>query len=259
MFKEELQQSKHAARIAGQIIMSYYDQDFKIETKDDNSPVTIADKEADRAIRMHLAAIFPNYSFLTEEGADDLKRLENSHVWIVDPLDGTKDFINHDDEFTVNIALSVNGVIKVGVVFVPVTNTIYYATENGGAFRQKGEESPVRIYANKKTRNLTISHSRYHQREEETNFIKRNSDIIKNIVTFGSTLKALKIAEGEIEMFYRSGRGTKEWDIAASDLIITEAGGLFINHDETKFIYNKKDVNNYNGYLIVNRKENIRK
>ncbi len=258
MYQNELNQAINAALIAGTIIMDYYNSDYNVEIKDDKSPVTAADKDADEAIRKVLAPLFPTYSFLTEEGEDDLSRLENSHVWIIDPLDGTKDFINKDDEFTVNIALAVNGEIKVGVIYVPVQQTMYYASAGNGAFRQIKNETPQRIYVNDKKEDLTISSSRYHLRTEELSFYLRNNDLITNVVTFGSALKALKIAEGVIEMFYRSGPGTKEWDTAASDLIVTEAGGLFINHDGSRFTYNKKDVNNHKGYLIVNRKENIR-
>lgn len=258
MYQNELKQAINAALIAGNIIMDYYNSDYKVEIKADDSPVTAADKDADQAIRKALMPFFPTYSFLTEEGKDDLVRLENSHVWIIDPLDGTKDFINKDDEFTVNIALAVNGVIKVGVIYVPVQKTMYYASAGNGAYRQIENETPQQIFVNDKLNNLTISTSRYHRRSAETAFYERNNDIITNIVTYGSALKALKIAEGVIEMFYRSGPGTKEWDTAASDLIVTEAGGLFVNHDGSYFTYNKKDVNNHNGYLIVNRKENIR-
>ncbi|HZJ89859.1 MAG TPA: 3'(2'),5'-bisphosphate nucleotidase CysQ [Bacilli bacterium] len=258
MYKKELEHSIKAARIAGELIMSYYKKDFAIETKSDNSPVTEADEAADLAIREYLAPKFPTYSFLTEEGVDDLDRLKNSHVFIVDPIDGTRHFINRDGEFTVNIALSVNGEVKVGVIYVPVTEELYYAVKGGGAYRLTSDNIAHKIQVNDKTENLTISCSIHHQHVTEIAFIERNKDIISNTVSLGSTLKAIKIAEGEIEMFYRGSRGTKEWDVAASDIIVTEAGGLFINHDGTKIIYNKQDVNNYNGYLIVNRKENIR-
>lgn len=258
MYKKELEHSINAARIAGELIMSYYNKGFEIETKSDDSPVTEADKAADIAIRDYLAPKFPTYSFLTEEGVDDLDRLNNSHVWIVDPIDGTRHFINHDGQFTVNIALAVNGEVKVGVIYVPVSAELYYATKGGGAYLAKGDEVARKIRVSEKVSNLTIASSIYHQYPAEVDFIARNKDVISNIVPLGSTLKAVKIAEGEIEMFYRGGQGTKEWDIAASDVIVTEAGGLFINHDGTKITYNKKDVNNYNGYFIVNRKENIR-
>lgn len=258
MYKKELKHSIKAAQIAGELIMTYYNKGFAIETKSDNSPVTEADKAADLAIRDYLASKFPTYSFLTEEGVDDLNRLGNSHVWIVDPIDGTRHFINHDGQFTVNIALAVNSEVKVGVIYVPVTKELYYAIKGHGAYVALGDEPAQKIFVNDKTKNLTIASSVYHQHADEVAFIERNKDIISETIPLGSTLKAVKIAEGKIEMFYRGGPGTKEWDIAASDIIVTEAGGLFINHDGTSFLYNKKDVNNYNGYFIVNRKENIR-
>ncbi|MDY0214956.1 MAG: 3'(2'),5'-bisphosphate nucleotidase CysQ [Bacilli bacterium] len=257
-YTKELEAAIKAGIIAKDIIMDIYNSSFEVEIKEDNSPVTIADKTADQAIRNYLAPLFPTYHFLTEEGVDNKERLNAEFVWIVDPLDGTKDFIHRDNEFTICIALSRHGKIVVGVIIAPVTGRVYYATENGGAYERLSDGTNIKLQVNNKTSNITIAASRYHKKASETDYIKRNSDLITNIVTLGSTLKAIAIASGEIEMFYRTGRGTKEWDVAAADIIVTEAGGLFLKPDLTKIIYNKEDVHNHDGYIIVNRKENIR-
>ncbi|OQA78563.1 MAG: 3'(2'),5'-bisphosphate nucleotidase CysQ [Tenericutes bacterium ADurb.Bin239] len=257
-YKKELEAALAAGRIARDIILNVYDGDFDVEIKDDNSPVTIADQMADKAIREYLGPLFPTYAFLTEEGVDNLERLSADYVWIIDPVDGTKDFINRDGEFTVCIALTYKGEVVVGVIVAPVPNEFYYATKGGGAYQLFEDGTTKKLQVNDKTSNLTATHSRHHLKPTDVEYIEKHKDLISNVVIIGSTLKAIAIAKGDIELFYRSGPGTKEWDIAAADLIVTEAGGIFIRPDGKKFIYNKIDVHNRDGYLIVNRKENIR-
>lgn len=257
-YKHELEAAIKAGLIAKDIIMDVYRGTFQIEIKDDNSPVTIADQKADAAIRSYLAPLFPTYHFLTEEGVDNLERLNASYVWIVDPLDGTKDFVNRDDEFTVCIALSYLGEIVVGVIVAPVSGRVFFATKGEGSFELLHDGTTKRLHVSDKVKDITISTSRYHRRKSEDEYLERNKDLIKNVVTLGSTLKAIAVASGEIELFYRGSDGTKEWDVAAADLIVSEAGGLFIRPNGSKIIYNKKDVHNRDGYIIANLKENIR-
>lgn len=258
MYEKELRAALEACRIASKIILDIYHQNFDVEIKEDDSPVTIADKTADAAIRAYLGPLFPDYHFLTEEGADDLARLNVPYVWIVDPLDGTKDFINRDDEFSVCIALSYQGEIVVGVIAAPVTGDLYYATLNGGAFSLTPSGAIKKLHVSNKTSNITAVASRYHRRSNENDYFERNKDLVTRVLTIGSTLKAIAIAKGEAELVFRGSSGTKEWDIAASDLIVSEAGGLFLKPNGEKIKYNKRDVRNLDGYIIVNRKENIR-
>ncbi len=258
MYQKELQAALEACRIANKIILDIYHQNFAVEIKEDDSPVTIADKTADAAIRNYLGPRFPSYHFLTEEGADDLARLNADYVWIVDPLDGTKDFINRDDEFSVCIALSYKGDIVVGVIGAPVSGDLYYATLNGGAFHLSPAGEIKKMQVNHKTSEITAVASRYHRRDSENDYFTRNNDLISKVITIGSTLKAIAIAKGEAELVFRGSAGTKEWDVAASDLIVTEAGGLFLKPNGEKIKYNKKDYRNLEGYIIVNKKENIR-
>ncbi len=258
MYEKELAAALEACRIANKIILDIYHQNFDVEIKDDDSPVTIADKTADAAIRTYLAPLFPDYHFLTEEGVDDLTRLSADYVWIVDPLDGTKDFINRDDEFSVCIALSYKGEIVVGVIGAPVSGDLYFATLKGGAFHLAPNGVTKQIHVSNKTSEITAVASRYHRRKSEDDYFDRNSDLISKVVTIGSTLKAIAVAKGEAELVFRGSPGTKEWDIAASDLIVSEAGGLFLKPNGEKIKYNKSDVRNLDGYIIVNKKENIR-
>lgn len=258
MYTKELQAAIAASRLASDVIMNIYRDNFAVEIKEDNSPVTIADQTADVTIRDYLAPLFPTYHFLTEEGVDDNKRLSAPYVWIVDPLDGTKNFISKDGEFTVCIALSYNGEIIVGVIAAPVTGAVYYATKGNGAYEVTKDGMTRKLKVSNKTKDITVSVSRHHKRQSEIDYLEKNRDLIAKTVTLGSTLKAIAIARGDIELFYRGSSGTKEWDTAAADLIVREAGGVFTKPNGEHIIYNKEDVRNLDGYIIANKKENIR-
>ena len=256
MWEIELQEAKNAAMLAAKAVMEIYDKHYEVQIKDDNSPVTIADQMADEIIRNYLKSQFPDHAFLTEESLDDKSRLTNDFVWIIDPIDGTKDFIAHNDEFTINVALAYRHQIVVGVVMMPALNETYFASRGNGSFK----ETPIgvkRIHVNKKTDDLTVLFSRFHVMEAEQALTVKHSDRIKHTATFGSCLKACRIAEGKAEITYRLSGGTKEWDTAASHIVVEEAGGIFLKPNGEAISYNREDVYNREGYVIVNRKENI--
>ena len=171
MWKNELQVAIRAALAAKEKILEIYSQPIEVEIKEDDSPVTLADKVADLTIRDVLGSAFPTHAFLTEETIDDKKRLTNDYVWIVDPIDGTKDFIAKNDEFTTCIALSYKHEIVVGVVLVPATGELYFATKDGGAFYQK-KNRIKKIRVNDKTKNLIVLTSRFHVNEKELDLIQ---------------------------------------------------------------------------------------
>lgn len=256
MWEKELKAAIEAGLLAKEKILEIYHQPFDVEIKEDNSPVTLADKTADKIIHDYLAKLFPDYAFLTEESDDNLERLNNDFVWIVDPVDGTKDFVARDGGFTTNIALAYKHEVVVGVVIVPVTGEIYYASKGNGAFYRK-DLLLERIHVNDKTDDLTCLRSVFHFNEDEKNLIEKHFDKIKHVEKFGSSLKPCRIAHGKAEITYRLSAGTKEWDTAASQIIVEEAGGLFVEPDGTPIRYNRKDVYNRKGYVVVNRKENI--
>ena len=162
MWEKELQVAIDAGLKAKEKILEIYDQHFDVEIKSDNSPVTIADKTADEIIRKYLHEKFPEHAFLTEESTDNLERLKNDFVWIVDPVDGTKDFVAKDDQFTTNIALAYKHELVVGVVIAPALGEIYYASRGNGSFFQKLGENPVKIHVNDKTEDLTMLTSVFH-------------------------------------------------------------------------------------------------
>lgn len=258
MLKHYIEDAYQAALLASQEIMAIYQTDFSFVTKDDYSPVTIADQKADVIIRKYLKSKYPNFGFLTEESSDDFLRLNQDYVWVVDPIDGTKDFIAKNDEFTINIALIHQQQVIVGLVHIPAKQDTYYAIQGEGSFhRFAGQDK--RIVVNQKVSQLTVLTSRFHLQPIEKDVIQKYQNLgkITKIETFGSALKACRIAEGLAELSYRLSPGTKEWDTAASDLIVTEAGGFFLKPNKEKYLYNRRDVRNLEGYIIANRLENF--
>ena len=138
MFEKELEVALEAAiKVVPTILEIYNSNNLGVEIKDDNSPVTKADKAADKLIREYLSKYFPSYALLTEESVDDKSRLTNDYVWIVDPIDGTKEYVAHSGEFTVNIGLAYKHEPVLGVIVIPVTGEVYYALKGKGSFYQK--------------------------------------------------------------------------------------------------------------------------
>lgn len=256
MWEKELEIAINSGLVAAEKIMEIYRNGFEVEIKDDNSPVTLADKTSDKIIRETLRNEFPNYSFLTEESEDDLNRLKNDYIWIVDPLDGTKDFVAKDDQFAINIALSYKHRIVLGVIVIPTKNEVYYAIENQGAYKRVGNKT-TRINVNNKTESLTLLVSNFHKQSDEEDLIQKYSNKINTVIGCGSSLKACKIASGEAEISYRFMATTEEWDTAAPDIILNEAGGLFIQLNGERIRYNREDVYNREPYIMCNCKENI--
>ena len=259
MFEHELEVALKAVNSVRELILDIYNSDnFGVEIKEDNSPVTKADKAADKKIREILSEAFPLYSLLTEESIDDKTRLKNDYVWIVDPIDGTKDFVAKNGEFSVNIGLSYKHKAVLGVILVPVTGEIFYGVEGLGSFYLKNKDSnPIQIHVNSKTKDLTTLISNFHSNQVEMDMIKKHSDVIKHQRKMGATLKGCLIAKGEAEMSYRFSSNTKEWDTCAMQVIVEQAGGHLLKFDGTPICYNREDVYNKDGYIICNVKENF--
>jgi len=256
MWEEQLNAAIEAGVAAIEGILKIYHTDFDVEIKEDNSPVTLADKNADKVIREILHKRYPDYAFLTEETDDDKSRLANDYVWIVDPVDGTKDFVAKDGGFTTNIALAYKHEAVVGVVVVPLTGEIYYAAKGLGAFyRHNGVSKPIHV--NDKLDNLIVYKSVFHSKANEEEMYKKHADKIAKIEKWGSALKPCRIAQGLGELSYRLSDGTKEWDTAASQVIVEQAGGIFLDTHKKRIMYNREDVYNREGYVICNRIENF--
>lgn len=256
MYEKELAAAIEIAKRASKNIMDYYRNGFTVEIKSDDSPVTTADKTSDVMIREYLAPLFPSYSFLTEESVDDKSRLHNDYVWTVDPLDGTQNYVAKDDQFTCNIALVYKHEAVLGVVSIPAKNEIYYAVKGQGAYVIRNCIT-TQIHCNNKVNDLTCLTSVFHMTDKEIETIKRNGNRITKVEKVGSSIKACLISEGKAELSYRLGDGTKEWDTAAFQIIVEEAGGVVLKLDGEPIKYNRVDVHNRGGYVIANKKENI--
>ena len=230
---------------AGKAIMEVYDDQklfAHIETKEDHSPLTLADERSDAIIAEGLKIITPNIHLISEELAvlPYLIRKNWSSYWLVDPLDGTKEFIKRNGQFTVNIALIENGKPTMGVIYLPATDILYEGYVGVGAFKtERGERK--QIQTRKLTSGLVATGSASHSKPEEETILQR-FDIVEKI-SIGSSIKFCQIAEGAADIYYRDGP-TMEWDTAAGDAILSAAGGKIIYKQNNEAPYNKPDLRN---------------
>ena len=259
MWEKELKAAIDIGLLAATKVMEIYRTNFDVEIKDDQSPVTIADKTADKMIRDYLHNLFPTHAFLTEESVDDKTRLNNDLVWIVDPVDGTKDFVAKDNQFTINIALVYKHEVVVGVVVAPALQELFFASKGNGAYYQKYQQKPVKIHVNDKLDDLTVLTSVFHFTEDEKVWIHDHESKISKVEKKGSSLKPCYIAKGDAEVTLRTSPNTKEWDTAASQIIVEESGGVFLQRNGNPITYNRDDIYNRNGYIVINRIENFLK
>lgn len=251
----ELNVAIDAAIRAGEKIMEIYSGSIEVEYKENNTPLTLADKQANDIIVDSLLKNFPEHSILSEEKKDTKDRLENDWCWIVDPLDGTKEFIKKNGEFTVNIALSYKHKSVLGVIYVPVTKELYYAVKGHGAYL-KSENLLNKLQVSNKKENLILVASRSHTSKQLSKLIEENKDKFKEVKNAGSSLKGCLIAKGEADIYYRFGL-TSEWDTAAMQCIVEEAGGSFKQLDLSDMLYNRENTLNEKGFYIVNNEKNI--
>jgi len=234
------------AQEAGLKILSIYEASSShTQTKADGSPLTAADMAAHTTIVEGLRKITPDVPILSEESAKiqyDLRRKWNTY-WLVDPLDGTKEFIKRNGEFTVNIALIKNGVPVMGVVHAPALGLSYFATQGSGAFKQEGNNKPALIHVtqHKPHDTLKIIGSRSHHDTRLDELIEQLGRC--EFQSMGSSLKFCLVAEGKAHFYPRLGP-TMEWDTAAAHCIVLEAGGVVINCNEETLHYNKPDLHN---------------
>lgn len=239
----ELDLALEAAREAGEAIMRRFRTDFDVRHKGPGQPVTEADLEADEILADRLLAGQPSYGWLSEETVDRPDRLSRDRVWVVDPLDGTRSFIEGYREFAVSVALAVGGEAVVGVVYNPACDDVYWATKGGGAFRSRhwtgGTEdaSPLRIVEPPSGRTPSLLASRSEIGRDE--MVPFAADW--HIRPRGSTAyKLAGVASGSCQAFIS--RGPKsEWDVAAGALIVEEAGGRVTDLKGRRFLYNRSD------------------
>ena len=244
-----LQSVKKIAEQAGGAIMDIYGTDLKVDIKEDNSPLTEADLAAHHRIVEGLAKI-SSFPVLSEESTEVpyKERRQWQTYWLVDPLDGTKEFINKNGNFTVNIALIHDQESILGVVYVPVTGQSYFAAESLGAFKQTGGEAVENIAVKSKVSGkLVVAGSRSHSTPELENYLGNLPE--HELLSIGSSLKFCLVAEGKVDVYPRMGL-TSEWDTAAAQCVVEQAGGKVTELDGRALRYNTKE-SLLNPYFLV--------
>lgn len=225
------------ARDAGKAILEIYDSDYIVEFKDNQSPVTMADLQAEAIICNGLKERFPGIYLISEEGnIGPSDNTFHSKFFLIDPLDGTKEFIKRNHDFTVNIALVVDGQVVAGVVYAPALDELYFAARDLGAWRQKSGEL-VRLFCRTWSANSTLKiiGSRSHICESEAAW-RASLPCQHDFIAVGSSLKFCRVAEGVADVYPRF-VPTSQWDTAAGQCVLEQAGGQVLDLAGKNFIY----------------------
>lgn len=237
----EIKKVNEIARKAGTAILKIYEQDFEVMEKADKSPLTEADLAAHHVIVDELQSLTPDIPVLSEESAGISydTRAKWQTYWLIDPLDGTKEFIKRNGEFTVNIALIHEGKAVLGVVYVPVTQITYYGDSQQGAFKMDavGNSSAMRVTSKHQTP-LRVAGSRSHAGDSLLQFLDKLGE--HEIISMGSSLKLCLVAEGKADLYPRLGL-TSEWDTAAAQAVVEAAGGKVTDSNMNPLLYNTKE------------------
>ncbi len=229
------------ARRAGEAIMAVYAGAFAVELKDDASPLTAADLAAHRILVSGLAALAPPWPVLSEESVDVpwTERQRWSRYWLVDPLDGTREFVKRNGEFTVNVALVDGHRPILGVVLAPVSGKLALAWQGGGAWCEaEPGATPQRLRSRALPQRPMVAGSRSHASREEQALLARLGP--HDALALGSSLKFLRLAEGAADLYVRLGP-TSEWDTAAAQCVLEQAGGAVLGLAGTALAYNTKE------------------
>jgi 3'(2'), 5'-bisphosphate nucleotidase len=231
----------HLAREAGTRILDIYETEFDVQQKHDKSPVTEADMAAHAYLAEELASLVPEYPLISEEDkiAPFAERRCWQRYWLVDPLDGTREFVKRNGEFTVNVALIENGEPVIGVIHAPLLNTCYYACRGQGAWRQEGTMPPVDMQVRQRCASpVVVAGGVPHKGSKLSQFLDRLGPHIH--IRVGSSLKSCLVADGRVDIYARFGP-TSEWDTAAAQCIVEESGGHMTDLQLQPLRYNQKE------------------
>ena len=244
------------AKDAGSVIMDIYNRDVEVEFKNDRSPLTEADKKSNELIIQSLELFHPNIPIISEENSE-ISYSERSlwgEFWLIDPLDGTKEFIKRNGEFTVNIALIRDGFPVFGVVYLPVDEILYCAEKGSGAFKEVRSGNLSKIFNGvhyDELERIKVVASRSHITDEVKEFVEglKNEGKEVEMISVGSSLKLCLVAEGSANIYPRFGP-TMEWDTGAAQAVVMESGREVLNFETNELLnYNKKSL--LNPWFIV--------
>ena len=240
------------AQKAGEIAMRFYDKEYSIEEKKNKTPVTEADMAIHHFLMEKLSAY--NYPILSEEDVENFDRGDAEHMWIVDPLDGTSDFIQKTGDFSILIGLIYNDEPVLGVVYEPAKDTIYFAEKNKGAYmchsRENGNPEKISVSDKNNFSDMTILLSRNHLMDSDIALCENLS--IEKQKKRGSTSKMCVIARGDAEIYVNTSDRTAEWDTCAVQIILEEAGGKITDMNGERLVYGKENPLNLNGFIASN-------
>ena len=240
-FQSHLDAVRNLATMAGEKILEVYQTEFAVNQKQDQTPVTQADIAANEIILTGLKVLTPDIPVISEEEnlAPFDQRKNWQRYWLVDPLDGTREFIQKNGEFTVNIALIENNQPVLGVVYAPVLQEMYYAVKGQGSFKTTAHSETEKIHVDKRcAKTVRVAGSQSFTSNEFINFVRNISEC--TVINLGSALKSCLVAEGGADIYPRFGL-TSEWDTAATQIILEEAGGYLVDLNLHPLRYNTKD------------------
>jgi 3'(2'), 5'-bisphosphate nucleotidase len=235
---------------ASKEILKVYNSDFSSELKEGKEPLTKADTRSNEILIKRLSVL--NYPILSEESKDNLKRLNSDTVWIIDPLDGTTDFVQKTGEFSVMVALIKKNRPILGIVYQPTENMLYLAQDGKGAYMRESEKwSKLQVSKVSKLTESKAITSRNHFTDTEKSFIN-DMGVLKHIQKGSAGLKVAEISKGNAELYFTFTNEIKQWDTCAAYCIVKEAGGKMTDMLGNEIRYNTKVLNHENGLLVTN-------
>ncbi len=256
-YEHEIQVATELARAAGAVLLKHYYSPFLVEQKinalDEIEEVTAADREANELIVTRLQKEFPDDGILAEESTDSDHRLEKDRVWLIDPMDGTKNFIARDGDFAVQIGLAIGGESVVGVVYQPVRGVLYRAARDRGAWMEEEDRPAARMSVSSQTKpsEMVLASSRSHRSPRMERVVSEFG--FKNETRRGSVgVKIGLIAERQADLYLHLSPSTKQWDTCGPEAILAEAGGRLTDLFGQPLRYNGLRIDNRNGIVATN-------
>lgn len=257
-FPQVLHQIEDLVRQAGDIVRQYHDLPDDIQYKGVDDPVTAADKAVNGFLVDALTQAFPADGILAEESKDDLSRLEHHQIWCIDPLDGTKEFIARNGEFSIMVGLAIEGVATLGVVYQPILDFMYSGIRDQGAWLSTAAgRTPLVVSEIDNPASMRLVVSRSH-RNPITDNIKASLGITQERISGSVGLKCGLIARAESDLYLHPAPGHKEWDLCAPEAILVGAGGKMSDCWGRPLRYNKADVHNHGGLVASNGRAHSR-
>lgn len=256
-YRRELEVATQLARAAGAVLLTHYYSPFLVEQKinalEEIEEVTAADREANELIVSQLRKEFPDDGILAEESSDTEERLDKERVWLIDPMDGTKNFIQRDGDFAVQIGLAVAGEVVAGVVFQPSRDVLYRAARGSGTWIEEKAKPPTRMSVSNRTdpTEMVLASSRSHRSPRMERVVKEFK--FKEETRRGSVgIKIGLIAEQQADLYMHLSPSTKQWDTCAPEIVLTEAGGRLTDLFGEPLRYNGLRIDNRNGVVATN-------